>query len=54
MNFQLTDEQKLIQKTAKDFSDNELAPGAVERDQKKEWPEDAIKKMGSLGFMGMF
>ena len=53
MNFQLTDEQKLIQKTAKDFSDNELAPGAVERDQKKEWPEDAIKKMGSLGFMGM-
>ena len=53
MNFQLTDEQKLIQKTAKDFSDNELAPGAVERDQKKEWPEKAIREMGCLGFMGM-
>ena len=53
MNFQLTDEQKLIRKTAQEFSDNELAPGAVERDQNKEWPKDAIRKMASLGFMGM-
>tara|TARA_B110000116_G_scaffold272372_1_gene297004 strand:+ start:1766 stop:2905 length:1140 start_codon:yes stop_codon:yes gene_type:complete len=53
MNFQLTDEQKLIRKTAQEFSDNELAPGAVERDQNKEWPKDAIGQMASLGFMGM-
>ena len=35
MNFQLTEEQKLIQKTAREFADAELAPGAIERDEKK-------------------
>ena len=53
MNFQLTEEQILIQKTAREFSDNELAPGAVERDEKKIWPREGIAKMAELGFMGM-
>mgnify|MGYP001395317769 CR=1 FL=1 len=53
MNFQLSEEQKLIQKTAKDFANTELVPGAVERDEKKIWPKDAISKMADLGFMGM-
>ncbi len=42
MNFQLTEEQHLIQKTAKEFSDAELMPGAIERDEKKIWPRDAV------------
>ena len=33
-------EQILIKKTARDFADNELAPGAVERDEKKIWPKE--------------
>ena len=53
MNFNLTEEQILVQKTARDFAKAELAPGAVERDEKKLWPKEAIQKMGELGFMGM-
>ena len=53
MNFQLTEEQILIQKTARAFADNELTPGAVERDDKKIWPREGVKQMGELGFMGM-
>tara|TARA_Y100000590_G_scaffold446461_1_gene580220 strand:+ start:1286 stop:2425 length:1140 start_codon:yes stop_codon:yes gene_type:complete len=53
MNFKLTEEQKLIKKTACSFAKNELGPGAVERDEKKIWPKEAINKMSELGFMGM-
>ena len=53
MNFNLTEEQLLVQKTAKEFAVAELVPGAVERDEKKIWPREAIQKMGELGFMGI-
>ena len=53
MNFQLTEEQILTQKTAREFADNELAPGVVERDEKKVFPKEGIKQMADLGFMGM-
>ena len=53
MNFKLTDEQKLIKSTAKDFAEKELQPNAIERDYKKIWPKDAVKKMADLGFLGM-
>ena len=53
MNFNLTQEQLLIQSTARDFANKELAPKAIERDAKKIWPSDAINKMGELGFLGM-
>jgi len=53
VNFQLTEEQKLIQKTAREFANLELAPGAIERDEKKIWPREAVNKMAKLGFMGM-
>ena len=53
MDFNLTQEQKLIKSTARDFANKELYSGAVQRDSQKIWPKDAVKKMGSLGFMGM-
>ncbi len=53
MNFDLKEEHKLIQQTARDFAQNELLPGVLERDENKIWPKDAILKMGELGFMGM-
>jgi len=53
MDFNLTEEQQLIQKTAREFARIELAPGVVDRDEKKIWPKEAIQKMGDLGFMGM-
>tara|TARA_B100001175_G_C19507648_1_gene641837 strand:+ start:1946 stop:3085 length:1140 start_codon:yes stop_codon:yes gene_type:complete len=53
MNFDLTQEHKLIKQTAKDFAQNELLPKVLDRDENKIWPADAVKKMGELGFMGM-
>lgn len=53
MNFDFTEDQKMIQESAKDFAQNEIAPSAVERDIKAEFPTEIVKKMGELGFMGM-
>ena len=53
MNFNLTDEQILIQETARKFAKDHLEEGAIERDEKKIWPEDAVKKMSELGLMGI-
>lgn len=53
MNFQLTEDQLLIQESAKDFAENEIAPSAVQRDKEAKFPYDIVKKLGELGFMGM-
>ena len=53
MDFNLTEEQLMVQKAARDFAQNELLPGVIERDDKQIFPADEIKKMGELGFMGM-
>lgn len=53
MNFTFTEEQLMIKQTAKEFAESEIAPTAVERDLKGEFPYEIIKKLGELGFMGM-
>jgi alkylation response protein AidB-like acyl-CoA dehydrogenase len=53
MKFELTEEHLMIQQAARDFAQNELLPGVIERDSKQEFPAEQIKKMGELGFMGM-
>lgn len=53
MNFDLTEDQIMIQQTAREFAEAEIAPTAVERDKKGEFPTEIIKKMAELGFMGM-
>ena len=53
MNFFLSEEQLMIQSAARDFAQNELLPGAIERDRDKKHPTEQIKAMGDLGFMGM-
>lgn len=53
MNFQLTEEQLAVQAAARDFAQNELLPGVIERDADQKFPMEQIKKMGQLGFMGM-
>ncbi|HEX8270225.1 MAG TPA: acyl-CoA dehydrogenase [Flavobacterium sp.] len=53
MDFNLTEEHLMIQQAARDFAQNELFPGVIERDEKQMFPTDQIKKMGELGFMGM-
>jgi len=53
MNFDFTEEQLMIQESARDFAKNEIAPTAVERDIKAEFPKEIVKKLGELGFLGM-
>jgi alkylation response protein AidB-like acyl-CoA dehydrogenase len=53
MSFELTKEQLMIQKAAREFALKELAPLAGERDRTHEYPGDSLKKMGELGFLGM-
>ncbi len=53
MNFNLTEEQLMIQQTAREFAEQEIAPSAVQRDKDIVFPTEIIKKMGELGFMGM-
>lgn len=53
MNFTFTEEQLMIKQTAKEFAESEIAPTAVERDIKGEFPYEIVKKLGELGFMGM-
>jgi alkylation response protein AidB-like acyl-CoA dehydrogenase len=53
MNFQLTEEQLAVQQAARDFAQNELLAGVIERDTHQKFPTEQVKKMGELGFMGM-
>jgi len=53
MDFNLNEEQLMVQQAARDFAQNELLPGVIERDEKQIFPAEQIKKMGELGFMGM-
>ncbi|MFD1781266.1 acyl-CoA dehydrogenase family protein [Fredinandcohnia salidurans] len=53
MNFDLTTEQKLIQKTIREFSEAEVAPGAEQRDKDKRFPKEIFQKLGELGMMGL-
>ena len=53
MNFQLSEEQLMIQQAARDFAQNELLPGVIERDEHQKFPAEQIKKLGELGMMGI-
>jgi alkylation response protein AidB-like acyl-CoA dehydrogenase len=53
MNFDLSEEHLMIQKAARDFAQNELKPGVIERDEHQKFPSEQIRKMGELGFLGM-
>ena len=53
MNFQLTEEHLLIQKAAREFAQNVLKPGVIERDTHQKFPVEEVKELGKLGFLGM-
>ena len=53
MQFQLTEEQLLIQKAARDFAQAECLPGVIERDEQQLFPREQLEKLAILGFMGM-
>ena len=53
MDFNLTEEQLMIQSAARDFAKTECLPGVIERDEKQQFPKEQILKLAELGFMGM-
>jgi alkylation response protein AidB-like acyl-CoA dehydrogenase len=53
MIFQLSEEQLMIQKAARDFAQRECLPGVIERDEQQKFPKQQILKLADLGFMGM-
>jgi len=53
MNFDYTETQLMIRETARKFAEEELAPSAIERDEKEQFPFESIRKLGELGFLGM-
>ena len=53
MNFELTEEHLMIRQAARDFAQNELKAGVIERDEHQKFPAEQIRKMGELGFLGM-
>lgn len=53
MNFDLTPEQDMIRRTIKEFAEEVIAPGAMERDSKKEFPLEIFKQLGEMGMMGL-
>ena len=53
MYFDLTEEQIAVRDAARDFAQNVLKPGVIERDEEQRFPADEIRQLGELGFMGM-
>ncbi len=53
MNFELSDEQRLLRETVRDFARQEVAPVAEELDREKRFPYEIVEKMGGLGLMGI-
>jgi alkylation response protein AidB-like acyl-CoA dehydrogenase len=53
MEFELTEEQLAVQQAAREFTQQELLPGVIERDRDMKHPTDQVKKMAEMGFLGM-
>ena len=53
VKFNFSEEQILIRNSAREFAKVELLPGVIERDELQNFPDNLVKKMGDLGFMGI-
>ena len=53
MNFDLSTEQEMLQKMMREFSDEVVAPGAVERDRTKAFPIEIFRELSKMGIMGL-
>src|SRR5687767_10302538 len=52
IDFELTDEQRLIRETAREFSDREIAPRARENDRNEHFDTELVQKIADMGFLG--
>ncbi|HEY3426526.1 MAG TPA: acyl-CoA dehydrogenase [Negativicutes bacterium] len=54
MQFQFTEEQKMMQKMVREFAEKQVGPGAAERDEKEEFSRELYDAMGEIGLTGIF
>jgi alkylation response protein AidB-like acyl-CoA dehydrogenase len=53
MKFDLSEEHIAVRDAARDFAQNVLKPGVIDRDEEQRFPSEEIKQLAELGFMGM-
>lgn len=53
MDFNLTDDQKMLRQTVREFAQSEIAPHTRRLDETKEFPFDIFRKMGPMGYLGV-
>jgi alkylation response protein AidB-like acyl-CoA dehydrogenase len=53
MQFRLSEEHEMIRQAARDFAQNELLPGVIDRDENQTFPQELIQRMGEMGFFGL-
>src|SRR6188474_577437 len=53
MDFTLTEDQLAVRDAARDFAQNQLLPGVIERDRDMIYPTAQVKEMAEMGFLGM-
>ncbi|HQW05246.1 MAG: acyl-CoA dehydrogenase [Flavobacteriales bacterium] len=53
LHFDLSEEQLAVRDAARDFAQNVLKPGVIDRDREQRFPTEEIKQLGELGFLGM-
>lgn len=54
LSFELTDDQKMIRDSVKEFVERNVAPTVMERDNTKEFPQEIVKQLGELGMLGIY
>ncbi|MFY8165556.1 MAG: acyl-CoA dehydrogenase family protein, partial [Sediminibacterium sp.] len=53
MDFNLSEEQLMIQKAAREFAQQQCLPGVIERDELQKHPREQLNQLADLGFLGM-
>jgi len=54
MSFELSEDQKMIRDSVRDFTERHVAPDVIERDNKKEFPHDIVKMLADQGLLGIY
>ena len=53
MDFAPSEDHELLRQAVREFAEKEARPTAAARDEAMQWPDDLVKKMGQLGFLGV-
>jgi alkylation response protein AidB-like acyl-CoA dehydrogenase len=54
LSFELSEDQKMIRDSVREFVERKVAPTVMERDQSKKFPMDIVKELGELGMLGIY